>query len=105
MGYSIGKLPAIYLGLPLCSKVPDSLWIIFTNKFHKKMGRWKGALLSQARKVYLLKVTLQNHQVYALILFKIPSKLAKEIERIHNKFLWFGVEERKRVPPVACDSI
>lgn len=88
-------LPSIYLGLSICSKPPDSFWNNLVDRFHKKLTRYKGALLRQAGKVQLLKFSLQNMLAYALSLFIILAKFAKAIEKIQKYFLWSGVEERK----------
>lgn len=94
----IEALPSIYLGLPLGLKPPDSFWNVLVDRFSKKLASWKGTLLSQVGKIQLLKATLQNLPIYALSLFKIPSKYADAIEKIQKNFLWSKVEEKKRFP-------
>lgn len=60
----IVDLLATYLGLPLGIAPPDSFWSSLVDKFQRKLVGWKGALLSQAGKLQLLKASLQS----------IPSK-------------------------------
>lgn len=86
-------------------KPPDSFWLSLIDRFNKKLAGWKEALLSQAGKIQLFKSSLQNLPVYALSLFKIPSKFAEVIERIQKRFLWSGVEERKRLPLIAWENV
>lgn len=105
LGCKIGSLPFAYLGLPLGSKPSDSFWLFLIDQFNRKLAGWKGALLSRAGKIQLLKTTLQNLPVYALSLFKIPSKLTEIIEKILKIFLWLGVEERKIIPLVVWEYI
>lgn len=81
LGCQIEPLPSTYLGLPLCSKPLESFWISLVEKFNKKLSGWKGALLSQAGKIQLLKASLQNLPVYALSIFKILVEYAKAIEK------------------------
>ncbi|XP_057851799.1 uncharacterized protein LOC131061986 [Cryptomeria japonica] len=82
LGCQVGSLPASYLGLPLCHDPLDTFWGALVDKFHKKLSSWKGALLSQAGKVQLLKSTLQSIPLYAISLFRIPAKYAQAIEMI-----------------------
>ncbi|XP_057816062.2 uncharacterized protein LOC131029568 [Cryptomeria japonica] len=105
IGYVVESFPSIYLGLLLGFSPPDSFWISIVDRFNKKLSGWKGALLSQARKLQLLKSSLQNVPVYALSLFKIPSKFVDAIENIQKIFLWSGVEDRKRIPFVAWEKV
>lgn len=99
----IANLPTTYLGLPMGIAPSDSYWSSLVDKFHKKLAGWKGALLSQAGKLILLKATLQSIPIYAFSLFRILVKYAEAIEKIQRRFLWFGVEEKQRMSLVAWD--
>lgn len=83
-GCRVKSLPSSYLGLSLCLKPLDSFWCLLVDKFRKKLAGWKGSLLSQARKIQLLKASLQNLPIYALSLFKISAKYAEAIEKIQK---------------------
>lgn len=72
---------------------------------NSKLAGWKGAILSQASKVTLLKATLQNLPIYALSLFKTPRNFAEAIERIQKKFLFSGVEDKNRIPLISWNKI
>lgn len=67
------------------------------DRFHKKLANWKGALLSQAGKIQLLKPLLS--------LFRILTNFADAIEKIQKSFLWSGVEERKRISLIDWDKV
>lgn len=83
IGCKIGTFPDSYLGLPLCQGLaPNSFWVNLVEKFHNKLARWKGAFLSQAGKLQLLKASLQSLPIYAMSLFKIPIKIVEKLERI-----------------------
>ena len=62
----------------------DSFWDDLIKKFNKKLVGWKGLLLSQARKIQLIKSTLQNLPTYALSLFKFQINM------------WMSLKEFKR---------
>lgn len=101
LGCGIGRFLASYLGLPLGTKPSDSFWKGIIDRFNKKLASWKGSTLSQASKVQLVKVTLQNLLMYALSLFGILTKFVEIMERIQRYFLWSMVENHKRYPLVA----
>lgn len=105
LGCGVNSLPSTYLGLPLGSKTLDSFWISLVDRFNRKLSGWKGALLSQAGKVLLLKASLKNFPIYALSLFKIPTKFVDIIKRIQKWFLWSRVEEKKRISLVAWERV
>ncbi|XP_059064713.1 uncharacterized protein LOC131856801 [Cryptomeria japonica] len=101
----IVDLPATYLGLPLGIAPPYSFWSSLVDKFQKKLVGWKGALLSQAVNLQLLKFSLQIIPFYALNLFRIHVKYVDAIEKIQKKFLLSGVDEKKRMSLVAWDKV
>ncbi|XP_059076611.1 uncharacterized protein LOC131875908 [Cryptomeria japonica] len=105
IGCVVDSFPSIYLGLPQGLSPPDTFWRSIVDRFNKKLARWKVPLLSQARKLQLLKSSLQNLPVYALSLFMIPSKFVEAIEKIHKIFLCSGVEDRRRIPLVAWEKV
>ena len=82
IGCESGTLPGTYLVLPLGLSPPNSFWNSLIDKIHLKLAGWKGSLLSQARKVIVLKSILQSVPLYALSVFKIPRKYALAIEKI-----------------------
>lgn len=105
LGCKIGKLPTPYLGLSLCLKLEANFWNEILDRFHNKLAGWKGVILSQARKVQLLKAPLQNLQVYDLSMFKIPLNYVDLIEKIQKRFLWSRVEDKKRLSLVAWEKL
>ncbi|XP_057841593.2 uncharacterized protein LOC131051207 [Cryptomeria japonica] len=56
--WRIESLPSIYMGFHLGLKPPDSFWNVLIDRFSEQLAGWKGALLSQACKIQLLKATL-----------------------------------------------
>lgn len=81
LGCKMGVLPYSYLGLPLCvGPTSDSFWSSLIDRFQMKLAGWKGALLSQAGKLQLIKASLQNLPVYAMSLFKILAKFADRMK-------------------------
>ena len=82
IGCESGTLTGTYLGLPLGLSPPANFWNSLIDKIHVKLVGWKGSLLSQARKVIVLKSILQSVPLYSLSVFKILRKYVLVIEKI-----------------------
>lgn len=75
------------------------------DKMHSKLAGWKGSLLSQARKLVVLKIVLQSSPPCALSVFNIPKKFAAAIDKIQRNFLWSGMEKKKRMALIVWDKV
>ncbi|KAH9308494.1 hypothetical protein KI387_036405, partial [Taxus chinensis] len=105
-GCSIVDLPTSYLGIPLFhGRQSKIMWNPIIERYQKKLAAWKGALLSQAGKLQLVKATLQNLPSYFLSMLKIPSSVREAVEKIQRNFLWSGTEEKKRIHLVAWKEV
>jgi len=84
-------LPITYLGVPLGANMRKvSSWQGVLDKVQSKLQSWKGTCLSRAGRVVLIKAMLSSLPLYYLSLFKIPAKVAQEINKIQRRFLWSG---------------
>lgn len=61
--------------------------------------------MSQARKIQLLKSSLQILPMYALSVFIIPTKFVDAIDKIQKSLLWLGVEEKKRIFLITWEKV
>jgi len=83
------KLPIIYLGIPLGENMRRiSAWQPIVDKVQQRLTAWKAATLSRAGRLVLIKAVLSSLPVYYLSMFKMPKKVALEINKIQRKFLW-----------------
>lgn len=104
LGCKMRTLLDFYFGLPLCvGPTPDSFWSSLIDRFQNKLVGWKVALLSQACKLQLIRASLQNLLIYAMSLFKIPTRFVDRMERIEKHFLWSGTEFKSRLHLVSWD--
>lgn len=103
---TIASLLATYLGMPLFKGgIKASLWDPILERFSRKLGGWKGALLNQASKVQLVQSVLQNLPVYFMSVFKMSVSVSKSLEKIQRDFLWSGASEKKRMALVAWNRV
>lgn len=87
-GFSKGKFPVKYLGLPLISarlNVADCLPIL--DMMENRLQPWKSRFLSWAGRIVLTKSVLQSLYVYWSGAFAIPLAIFKKMESIMRGFL------------------
>ena len=106
LGCSVGRLPMIYLGMPLGAHFKDpSIWNPIIEKMEKKLFGWKRLYLSKGGRLTLLKSTLSSFPTYFLSLFTIPPVVADRLERIQRNFLWGSSKEAFKYPLVAWNKV
>jgi len=77
------KTPFKYLGLLVGgSHKRVSFWDGVLERVKNRLGRWKGRFLSLAERVYLIKSVLSSIPLFYLSMYKLPSAVLKEIEKI-----------------------
>lgn len=100
------NLPIQYLGLPLgANPSRRSTWKPVLDKLKQKLASWKRRLLSFAGRLTLIKCVMSNLPIYYLSMFRIPTGVAKEIERMQSAFLWGGSELRRKIHMVRWDVL
>ena len=89
LGYRVGTLPMLYLGMPLgASHNSPSIWNPILKKIEWKSVGWKRLYLSKGGHLMLLKSTLSSLLTYVLSLFTNPTQVANKIEKLQRDFLW-----------------
>ena len=93
VGCESGLWPTSYLGMPLggnpCGR---SFWEPVISKVANRLDGWKKAFLSKGGRLTLIEAVLSAIPTYFLSLFRMPSRVIKEIEKIMRNFLWSGVD-------------
>ena len=93
-----GRLPLLYLGLPIGVKSRSkSLWDPVIHKFEKKLSSWKRQYLSLGGRITLIKDCLSNIPVYYMSLFKMPKAVVERLDRICRNFLWEDKSNKKNM--------
>ncbi|KAJ9708505.1 hypothetical protein PVL29_000510 [Vitis rotundifolia] len=106
LGCRVGKLPAVYLGLPLGAPNKSiSVWDGVEEKMRRRLAAWKHQYLSKGGRITLLKSTLANIPVYQMSLFRIPNSVARRLEKLQRDFLWGGGNLERRAHLVNWEMV
>ncbi|XP_028072971.1 uncharacterized protein LOC114275175 [Camellia sinensis] len=89
LNYKIQGLPLKFLGLPVeANPGGKSTWKPVLDSVSSKLAGWKRRLLSFVGRLTLIKSVVTSLPIYYLSLFKMPSGVAKEIEKMKAASLW-----------------
>ncbi|XP_022002688.1 uncharacterized protein LOC110900092 [Helianthus annuus] len=92
-----GEFPMIYLGLNVGANMNRSLtgdrFMIFLTRDYLR----KASHLSIGGRVTLIKVVLESLTNYYFSLYKVPSKVIKDLECKIRKFLWGGNDSNNKL--------
>lgn len=69
------------------------------------MVGWKQSTLSYAGKTLLMQHTLQSLPIYSALVLKITSFFGQKIDRICNRFLWPGNDEKRKPTSMTSDMM
>jgi len=99
----IGKIPFVYLGLPIGG---DARCLSFWDPVIDRIkSDWKSKNLSFGSRLILLKSVLSSLPVHALSFFRAPTGIISSIESILINFFWGGCEDKRKIVWVDWDSI
>ncbi|GAU38426.1 hypothetical protein TSUD_396060 [Trifolium subterraneum] len=92
LGCRVGKIPFLYLGLPIGGDPRRlSFWEPVLSRLKKCLSGWKSRFLSFGGRLVLLKSVLTSLPVYALSFFKTPSGKWCCRMLVDREGLWFRV--------------
>jgi len=73
-GCKEGSFPFRYLGIPMHHrKINNKDWISVEKRFQKKLGSWKGKLLSAGGRLVLINSVLSSLPMFMLSFFEAPK--------------------------------
>ncbi|CAM8986762.1 unnamed protein product [Rhodiola kirilowii] len=86
-----------YLGLPLIvGQGKTETFHCITEKIWRKIGDWKGKLLSMAGKEVLIKAVVQSIPVYMMSVYFFPQKNLDDIAKLIGQY-WWNKDGRKGI--------
>lgn len=90
---AVGYLPVTYLGVPISGRRSRKLdWDILIAKVRGHLISWKARQLSLGGRLTLMNSVLSAIPTYWMHIFRLPSYVVKEIDRIRRDFLWTGLD-------------
>ncbi|KAL9667021.1 hypothetical protein QQ045_001366 [Rhodiola kirilowii] len=97
VGFQIGRLPFLYLGVPLdgCS-LKKSAYNMIIDKMLSKITSWSAKCLSYAGRLVLIKHVLSAIGSYWMRVLIFPKAVIMKIISICRNFLWPGRSEGRR---------
>ncbi|KAJ9551779.1 LOW QUALITY PROTEIN: hypothetical protein OSB04_015824 [Centaurea solstitialis] len=106
LGCKVGNLPFTYLGIPIGDRMKKKrAWKTLFDKFRNKLSNWKAKILSSGGRLTLCKTVLGSLGTYLFSLFKAPSGVLKELERLRRKFFWGMSDGIKKIPWIRWDVV
>jgi len=99
LGFSIGTLPFLYLGVPMFKDKPKSRDFQFiADKIRLKLAAWKASLLSISGRNSNGKISYRSMMMHTILIYSWPVSIIKYIEKWIRNFIWSGdVNKRKMV--------
>ncbi|XP_062020958.1 uncharacterized protein LOC133737421 [Rosa rugosa] len=91
LGINVGKLPFIYLGVPIFTGHPKSEHLAsIADKVRCKLSSWKGRQLSQAGRLQLISSVIHSILTYSFHVYEWSKSLLKKVQRWIRNFFWNG---------------
>ncbi|GAU40289.1 hypothetical protein TSUD_362690 [Trifolium subterraneum] len=89
LGFSVGTLPFIYLGVPIFKGKPKSIHFApLLDKIKLKLAKWKASLLSYVGRVQLLKSVIQKLQLAFPQLLSHLQHISIPIDDKEDELIW-----------------
>ena len=105
-GYSLGRFPMRYLGVPLIStRLTHRDCMPLIQRITARIQSWTSNSLSYAGRLQLISSVLYSIQLYWCSLFIIPKYTISKIEQSLSSFLWSGNSGSARRAKINWESV
>ena len=99
-------LPFTYLGLSVGANMAlCKNWKPVIERFQSKLSAWKSKSLSFGGRITLINSVLTSLPIFYFSLFKAPSSVIEDLDRIRRKFLWGGCSQASKICWISWDKV
>src|SRR4051812_17682988 len=96
-GCEQGQFPIKYLGIPIHYRIlSNAEWKHVEERLQKRLGSWKGKLLSLGGRLVLINSVLTNMVLYMISFFPLPKGVLHRLDYFRSRFFWQGDNEKKK---------
>ena len=105
----VGKLPPIYLGLPLGAPHKSvAVWDGVEERLRRRLAFWKRQYISKGGRLTLIRSALSNMSIYYMSILCMPISIRLRLEQIQRDFLWSERALERKIHlvkwPVVCSD-
>ncbi|XP_058776524.1 uncharacterized protein LOC131650829 [Vicia villosa] len=94
----IEEIKFIFLGIPIGHNPRlESTWDPLLNKTKARLEGWTNRFLNLGGMITLLKSVLSSLSIFTMSFYKMPLKVVKKFNSLQSKFLWGGLEEKRKI--------
>ena len=102
----LGASPFTYLGIPIHHrKLTKREWKSIEDRFEKKLGCWKGKLMSYGGRLILINSVLTSMPMFLLSFFEVPVGVQKIVDFYHSRFFWQSDDLKRKYRLMKRDII
>ncbi|KAF5783556.1 putative RNA-directed DNA polymerase [Helianthus annuus] len=106
LGCKVGRFPFKHLGLQVGANMNlVKNWQPVVDIFKKRLAIWKAKILSFGGRLTLIKSVLNALPTYYFSLYRAPTRVIEQLERLRREFLWGITPESGKLNMVAWDSV
>lgn len=106
LGFAVGKLPFIYLGLSLFKGKPKKCHLLpIVARVKLKLSSWKGSLLSSMGGTQLVKYVVHSMLIYSFHIYEWPASLLKSIDIWIKNVIWSRDNFKRKLVIVAWSKV
>ncbi|CAJ2657082.1 unnamed protein product [Trifolium pratense] len=106
LGFFVGTLPFIYLGVPIFNGKPKACHLQpIADRIKAKLAAWKASLLSIAGRVQIVKSIIHGMLIYSFMIYAWLISLLKDVDRWIRNFIWSGNVDQRKLVTDAWDKV
>ncbi|KAF5468656.1 hypothetical protein F2P56_012795 [Juglans regia] len=96
-GFSEGKFPVKYLGVPIISGRMKGIYVEeLVQCIRRKIEGWKVKLLSSGARLILLKHVIVSMPVHLLAVLQVPKAVLLSLHKMFSSFFWGSVNGKSK---------